>query len=157
MRAPGRLTWAFLILAVGIVAAIFLPAPIVGCLGPLGVTAIQCAQTTGILPRIGPGLVVLGTSALLAAVIGIPDAPAAWPRRVLSAGAGAAIAAAVYLVLRPTSWSDATSTGEVITLELPLDLSALVVACLLGATAGIVLARLAHSRRSTPSRFAAVR
>lgn len=147
MPSPGRAAWALLILAVGVVAAVFLPAPIAGCLGPLGVTAIQCAQATGILPSVGMGLPVLGGSALLAAVVGLPGAWSSWPRVTVWVGAGALLAAAAYLLLRPTTWSGPTSTGEIITLALPLDIGALAVAALLGATSGLALARATRPRR----------
>jgi len=41
VMTPTRSAWAFLILAVGIAALIFLPTSVAGCLGPLGVTGIE--------------------------------------------------------------------------------------------------------------------
>jgi hypothetical protein len=148
MPSPGRAAWAFLILAVGVVAAVFLPSQVAGCLGPLGVTAIQCASATGILPSVGPGLPALGASVLLAALVGFPGSPIAWPRRLLFAGAGAAFATAAYLLLRPTTWTGAISTGEVITLALPVDFGALAVAGLIGSSGGVVLAWATRQRGS---------
>ncbi len=127
-----------MILAMGLLAAVFLPSPVGGCLGPIGVTGIQCAKATGIYPSVGPGMPILGASLLFAAVVGIPESPIGW-RRLLVAGAGAGIGIAVYIWLRPTTWSGPTSTGEVITVALPFDLSALVVAGLVGASAALVL------------------
>ena len=145
MPSPGRAAWALLILVLGLVAAVFLPSPVAACLGPLGVTAIQCASATGILPSVGPGPPVLGASLLLAAIVGMPRSPTQWASRLLFGGVGAALAIAAYVMLRPTTWSGPTSTGAVITLSLPLDLGALAVAGLLGATVGLVAGGAARS------------
>jgi hypothetical protein len=147
MHLTGRTAWAFLVLAAGAAAAVLLPAPIAGCLGPLGVTAIQCAEATGVLPSVSPGLIALSAAALLAALIAIPDPAGSWPRRVAAAGTGAAVGMLGYVLLRPTTWTDLTSTGSTVTLALPFDTGGLAVAGLVGATAGLLVAWVGASDR----------
>jgi len=141
---PTRSAWAFLILGVGVVALVFLPASTAGCLGPLGVTAIECAGRTGIMPTLAAGAPVFAASVLLAAVVGLRGSLPTTGRAIAAIAIGAIVTTAAYLMLRPTSWSGATSTGEVITLALPLDQLAVATTAMLGAAAGLVAAWVTH-------------
>lgn len=145
---PSRSAWAFLILAVGLVAVVFLPATYAACLGPLGVTGVQCAAATKTFPSIGFGIPVLAASVLLAAVVGIRELLIPLASRIAALAIGAALASGAYLGLRPTSWTDAISTGEVITVALPLDVGALATAAVLGGSMGLIVAWLIGRRRA---------
>jgi len=140
---PSRTAWAFLTLAVGLVAVVFIGTPTAGCLGPLGVTPIQCSKATGILPTVGLGLPVLAGAVLVAALVGVPGLLTPLRQRFIAAAIGAAVATAAYLALRPTTWTGPTSTGELISLALPPDVGAVATATMLGGAAGLVGAWLA--------------
>ena len=53
MQRSHRVLVAIVILLAGTGAFIFAGGKVAGCLGPLGVTPIQCAKVTGIIPTIG--------------------------------------------------------------------------------------------------------
>jgi len=85
----------------GAMAVPFLGGQIQMCLGPLGVTEVQCARATGVVPDVGVGLPFLALMLSLASFVLAP-VPAGWRLRVLVAGIlGGAIGAAAYLALRP--------------------------------------------------------
>ena len=109
------------------------------CLGPLGVTAIECARATGIYPSVGIGGQIVAATVLIAALLVMPGILRPPGPPILGGVAGGIAAVAVYLAVRPTTWTDAISTGEIITVTLPLDGDALVTAAVLGVTAGLVL------------------
>jgi hypothetical protein len=146
VMTPRRSAWAFLILGLGVVALVLLPASVAGCLGPLGVTGIECARNTGIMPTVAIGTPVFAACVLLAGVVGLRGSVPVTGRAIAAIAIGAVITTAAYALLRPPTWSGPTSTGEVITLALPLDLAAVATAGFLGAAAGLVAAWL--SRRS---------
>jgi hypothetical protein len=134
---------AFLLLALG--AALMLGPSIGQCLGPLGVTGIQCARATGAFPSVGAGLPTFVACIAIAVLVGYPSLRR-WPT-VIGMGIGFVAAAAAYLVVRPTTWTGPTSTGEVITLALPLDVTALALAALLGGLAGMAVGWIATRPR----------
>jgi hypothetical protein len=122
-----------MLVAAGAVAYLFLGPTMAMCLGPLGVTAVQCAKATGIVPTAGAGLPVL-TAAVAGAVL-LVGGPPAGRRRASFAGAiaGGLIAGGAYVVLRPRTMEGLTSYGTWISIERPLDLAALAAAVILGA------------------------
>jgi hypothetical protein len=140
-----RLLLAGGVVLAGLVAAVTLGGSVARCLGPLGVTGIQCAQASGWYPSVGAGLPALVACLGIAALVAAPELRRPAPLAGLLLGGVAA--SAVYLGLRPTTWTDATSTGQVITLPLPLDLTALAYVGLLGALGGLVLGGAARHRR----------
>jgi hypothetical protein len=140
-----------LALAGAFLAAIVLGPQVPMCLGPIGVTAIQCDAALGRTPTAGPALPVIvsifGAAALL--VVGpFRDRRAA----AVGAALGAMIGGGGYLRLRPTEMHGPISNGAVISIALPVDPPALVAAVLAGAVGGIVVAVvLARAGRRAPS------
>jgi hypothetical protein len=108
MSRSARVLVAAVLLLLGALAVPFLGGRIQACLGPLGVTAVQCAQATGVVSDVGIGLPFLALMISLAIFV-IAPVPARRRLRVLVAGLlGGAIGAAAYLVLRPGSrWPSA--------------------------------------------------
>lgn len=106
---------------VGAMCALFLGGgTIPGCLGPLNVTAVQCAAHSGRLPTEGPliGMIVaaLALGLLVATWSGRPS------RRDAYAGvAGLALGAAAYLVRRPAALQGPDFDGSWLSLPLPLE------------------------------------
>jgi hypothetical protein len=137
MSGQARLAAAAALVVVGAGAVVLLGPPISQCLGPLGVTAIQCARATGWYPSVGLGLPIFVACIVLAGLVANP----ALRRQAAFAGLGlgAVAASAIYLAIRPTIWTGPTSTGEVISLSLPLDGTALAYVALLGAVAGLAI------------------
>lgn len=141
------------VLALGFVATIFLVGGQVGsCLGPLGVTEVQCIRASGVAPTVGMALpIILGLVAVAAfALFPVPHHRAR--AGIVSGVAGAIVGAIAYVVLHPSSMTGATSTGEVITVPLPIDAPALVSVALVGAAGAALLA--GHLRRGLASRSA---
>ena len=147
MHASTRWLAALGIIGLGLLAAVFLGSPISQCLGPLGVTGIECARATGIFPTVGVGLPVLALSALIAVSIAVPGLLRHIGRAGLAAAFGAGIAAIAYLLARPTTWTDSISTGEVIMVSLPFDAAALVTAAILGSVAALLGGRFLEQAR----------
>lgn len=130
------------------------------CLGPLNVTAVQCAKAWGGPPDVGPALPL---SALLIslAVFLIAPAPAGRRLRALVAGIlGGAVGAAAFLALRPLTMEGFDSTGTWISIPRPLDPFALATAVILAALLATIVVRLppggptrqVGSTRSLPQR-----
>lgn len=125
----------------GAAAALFFAGQVGECLGPLGVTAVQCAQATGVVPDVGIGLPVL---ALTIAVATFAVAPVPVGRRlpVLAGGIlGGAIGGAAFLVLRPLTMEGLDSSGTWISIPRPLDTYALATAVVFGALLGMIVLR----------------
>jgi hypothetical protein len=84
-------------------------------------------------------------------IVAVPAFLERWREAFAAAVLGAVASGALYVALRPTSWSGPTSTGEVITLDLPVDPTALLTASLGGVAAGLVVLwaalRARHDRR----------
>lgn len=156
MGRRSRLTLlvaAALILGIGLV---FLGGQSVGCLGPLGVTAVQCiaAFDAAYEPDWSPGpgggtWIVASVAILFVSAAAVP-----WPalsRRslgvVVGVGVlGAALGTAIYAVTRPVSLTGPTSTGAAITVIFPGNVDAQLVDAVLGVgvaglVAGLVLGR----------------
>lgn len=134
------------VVALAFVVAIFVVGGQVGsCLGPLGVTEVQCIRATGITPTVGIALpIILALVALAAlALFPVPRSKSLWA--AIGGIAGAIVAAIGYLAFHPTSITGPTSTGEVITVQLPIDGPALVGAVVAGAAVVALLA--GHLRR----------
>jgi hypothetical protein len=116
------------------------------CLGPLNVTEVQCVKATGIAPGVGIGLPTLAVC-VLAALLLVAPVPAVRHARALTlAFAGAALAGAAYLALRPRTMEGFDSTGAWLVVTRPLDLAALVAVLLAGSAVGLLLERLARTQ-----------
>ena len=143
MPPPPRITAALGLLLVGALALILFGTQVGSCLGPLGVTGIQCAQASGIFPTVGLGLPLFALGVAAAVVLVVP----AVLEKAEHASAGALVGSLagifVYLVARPLTWTGPTSTGEVITVGLPVDTPAAATAAILGGLAGMIVMRFA--------------
>jgi hypothetical protein len=113
---------------VGLAALLFVGPDLAGCLGPLGVTEVQCAAARmaadpGWSPSpIGPAGAPLTAIAGVLLVLGVT--PSAASRRAVvailaSAALGAATGAVGYEAFRPREMNGLTSSGQFITLALP--------------------------------------
>jgi hypothetical protein len=85
MSPSARVGVAALLVLLGVTAFGLLGGQIQACLGPLGVTAVQCFKATGVVPDVGIGLPVL---ALTIAVATIVVAPVPAGRRGRSSSVG---------------------------------------------------------------------
>ncbi len=136
----------------GLVALVFAPGQVGMCLGPLGVTQVQCARATGYVPGIGPGLPILAAVATLTLLVVAPP-----PRIGLAFGAaallGAAAGTAAYAALRPRTMDGPTSSGEWISIPRPFDpaacaTAAILVAAVVALTWGHILEPTLRRRRT---------
>ena len=142
MSRSARVLVAAVLVLLGATAALFFGGRIGGCLGPLGVTAVQCARASGIVPDVGLGLPFLALMISLATFI-IAPVPAGRRLRVLVASIlGGAIGAAAFLALRPLTMEGFDSGGTWISIPRPLDAYALATATILAALLGTIVMRL---------------
>jgi hypothetical protein len=111
------------------------------CLGPIGVTPVQCAKGTGVVPGMGAGLPVLATTISLALLLLVPIPPTRRARTAAGALVGAALGVATYLLFRPRTMEGLDSHGDWISIIRPLDGSALLTAAIIGAMLGFVAGR----------------
>jgi hypothetical protein len=117
------------------------------CLGPLGVTAVQCYAATGRTPTAGPSTPAGALLIVLGLLILLPVAPKSWAAALLAATAAGAVAGAAYLALRPRTMEGPGSTGAWFVVQLPLDPDALAAVVIAGAGAAAILTgRMARSR-----------
>ena len=138
---PGVLLFA------GVAALLFLGGRVPQCLGPLGVTAVQCAKASGVIPNAGPGALIFAGLASLALLV-------AWPvprmrLRAAAIGTAAATALAIvgYLLLQPRTMEGFDSAGTWISIARPLDSYALVAFAIVAGVLGAALgARLGSTR-----------
>ena len=139
MTTRRRLEVAAALVLVGLVVAVFGGTEVGGCLGPLGVTEIECMRASGRRPTTGLGALVLAIAACAAALIALPIGRAHRHGAIVAAAGAAAVAAIGYHLFRPISMTGPTSTGEVITVDVPIDLRALLAVVVIGGTAAAVL------------------
>jgi hypothetical protein len=118
MPSIDRLPAFALLLLLAALAAVFSGGQVAMCLGPLGVTVVECWAATGVPPR-------------LAAAV---------------AAAAALVAGATCLALRPATMSGPTSTGKVISINLPLEPALLATAAVAGAAAALAAAQRVRAR-----------
>jgi hypothetical protein len=147
-RLGARVLIAGLLVLLGGLAPLFFGGQIPMCLGPLGVTGVQCARATGILPNVGVGLPVLALTILVATFVVAP-VPAGRRLPVLAGGIiGGAIGGAAFFARRPLTMEGFDSTGTWISIPRPVDTYALTTAVVVGALLGaIVLRRVSGVRR----------
>jgi len=140
-----RVLVAAALVLIGMTATIFLGGERGACLGPLGVTEVECAQTTGIVPSFGIGLPILAV-ALAGSVFVLAPVSADARVPVIAAGiVGGAIGGLAFLALRPQTMDGLTSSDSWISIARPLDENALATAIVVGAFAGSYLWRLRRS------------
>jgi hypothetical protein len=133
-----RLTLAVLLVASGLAAWVFLGGRVGSCLGPLGVTHVQCVKASGIYPTVGEGLPLLSLALLISANVLIPGLLR--PLRLVGpvAAAGALLGALAYLGTRPLLLEGLDSRGVFLSVPVPIDPPAALAAAVFGATAAIV-------------------
>jgi|GEM_PF-4647470 hypothetical protein len=142
----GVLTVAFL------VAIFFVGIPMGSCLGPLGVTQVECIRATGAAPTFGPALPIIVGLVALAALVLFPVPRQQVSRAAIGGVAGAIVGTIGYLALHPTTMTGPTSTGEIITVQLPIDWSLLVAGLIAGA--GVLALLAGHLRRPDAAKAA---
>jgi hypothetical protein len=146
---------AILIFVAGVGVLIFAGGQVAMCLGPLGVTPIQCAKVTGIVPTT-PIAVPLFALVIACGVLVLAPVPAGRRRMALAAGAIAAGAAAIaFVVLSPRTWTGVDSAGAPVSIDLPFDVGALATVVVIAATIGAL--GWVHLVGPGPARFRAVR
>jgi hypothetical protein len=153
MSLARRALAAILIFIAAVGELIFAGGQVAMCLGPLGVTPIQCAKATGIVP-ITPIAVPLFALALASGVLLLAPIPAGRRRTAVVAGAIAAGAAGIaFVVLSPRTWTGVDSAGAPVSIDLPFDIGALATVVVIAATVGalawahLVAPRLARFER----------
>ena len=131
-----RLVGALVVVLGGLVAPLFAGGRVAGCLGPLGVTEIQCAKALGFVPTVGPWLPLC----LLAIAFGLAllfPVPAGQRREAgVAAGLAAGIVAAAFAMTWERTWTGIDSAGRMLSIDRPLDLGAMAAAAILPGVAG---------------------
>ena len=139
MRTSERWFAGLIVLVVGVVLGLFLGGPQVpGCLGPIGVTAVECMAMTGIAPTVWLGPTIPVLAVFMAAIIVKPVPKRRWLDCAIAAIVGSIIGAAVHLGTRQLIAEGATSSGAYVRVVLPVDGFALLAATLAGATILVV-------------------
>jgi hypothetical protein len=148
MSRPTRFLIAGLVLLFGGTLGVFFGGQVGMCLGPLNVTAVQCARATGVVPDVGLGRPILALTLAIATVI-IAPVPTGHGRSALLGGiVGGAAGAAVFLVLRPLTMEGFDSSSTWISIPRPLDVYALATAVIVGGLLGWMVMRLGATRSS---------
>ncbi|MEX1171957.1 MAG: hypothetical protein WEG56_05020 [Chloroflexota bacterium] len=145
MSRSTRVLIAGVVVLIGGTLGLFFGGQVGMCLGPLNVTAVQCARATGIVPDVGLGRPILALTLAIATLV----APVPVGRRlpVLLGGIiGGMVGAASFLALRPLTMEGFDSTGTWIAVPRPLDVYALATAVIIGAFLGGMFVRLVTTR-----------
>lgn len=131
-----------------VIAALFLGPGVTQCLGPLGRTLVESVRDGCITPTVGVGMPIAIGGVVTAALLVLPVARNGRYGALIGGAFGTIVGALAYLALRETTLTGLTSTGEVITVELPIDVYATVAAALAGGGFGAVVgSRLRLARR----------
>lgn len=137
----NRSTVAIAILVLGVGAALLGgggPAP--RCLGPIGVTVVQCAWATGVLPGVSVGIPIFVVAVAIAALVLWPPSRSRLAIPLIAGIIGAALGSLVYVALWPTTLEGYTSAGQYISIARPPDLNAFVATASAGALFGYLIA-----------------
>ena len=136
MSLVRRVLAAILIFVAGVSELVFAGGQVAMCLGPLGVTPIQCAKATGIVPTT-PIAVPLFALAIASGVLLLAPVRAGHRRTALVAGAIAAgVAGLAFVVLSPRIWTSVDSAEAPVSIDLPFDVGALATVVVVAATVG---------------------
>ena len=151
MAYRSRVIVAVGLVILGALAIAFLfGGPAASCLGPIGVTAVECIRSSGIAPNVGIGLPI-GVAILVGAALLVLPVARNGRRGALVGGALGAVAGTLaYLAFRATTMTGPTSTGDVITVELPIDVYAAVAAALAACGLGAVIGSRLRSVAGAP-------
>jgi hypothetical protein len=134
-RVPAAVVAIF----AGLGAFLFGGGRVAGCLGPLGVTPIQCAKALGFVPTVGPGLPLCLLGVALGLLVLFPIPAGRRLPAVIAGGLSAAVASAAFAAAWDRTWTGVDSTGTILSIDRPLDLGALAAAAILAATAGALV------------------
>jgi hypothetical protein len=157
MSRSARMLIAGVLVLVGVAAALYFGGQVGMCLGPLGVTAVQCARATGVVPVMGLGVPIFAVTVAAATLILAPIRTGRRAPARLGGILGGALGGAAFLALRPLTMEGFDSTGAWISIVRPLDPNAMTTVVVLGALLGAVVAELisrvrqGRSARSAPS------
>jgi hypothetical protein len=156
MSRQTRRILAVVLLAFAAFAVLFAGGPSFGrCLGPIGVTAVQCSRSTGVFPEVGIG-VPLGVLAVAGAALLLAAPPRSrWLWSSMAALAGALAASIGYVIVAPKTMDGPISGGEFISIPRPIDQNALAALAFAGALIAFLIAVRAmgesvESRPPTP-------
>jgi hypothetical protein len=137
MRPSRRRVFAaVLVIGFGLGALVFAGGQVAGCLGPLGVTVIQCAKATGIVPTVGPGLPLCVLAVALCVFILVPIPAGRRRGATIAAGLSAVAVAAAFATAWERTWTGVDSAGRMLAIDRPLDLGAMAAVAILAATVG---------------------
>jgi hypothetical protein len=131
-----RVLAAVLVVSAGLGAGLAAGGQVAGCLGPLGVTPIQCAKATGIVPTVGPALPLFTLAAALGTLILVPVPADRRRGTTMAGGLCAVVAAMVFATAWESTWTGVDSAGTMLSIPRPLDLGALAAVAILAATVG---------------------
>ena len=135
-RLRLRVLAAIAIVVAGIGELIFGGGQVAMCLGPLGVTPIQCAKATGIVPTTPMAVPLFALAIAISAVLVAP-VPSGRRVQALRAGAIAAASGAIaFIVAAPRIWTGVDSAGAPVSIDLPFDTPALLSVVVAAATIG---------------------
>lgn len=141
-RLLRRLAVAVGLLLLGILAFAMLAGPVGRCLGPLGVTPVQCASMGGGFPSDWTGIPFVALSVLAAVLVISPLAREHRTPAVIGAVVAGAALGIGYLLLRAQTMEGFTSSGAWISIPRPVDLHAFLGAVVLGGMGGMLIGRL---------------
>jgi hypothetical protein len=128
-------------------AVLFLGGGVGRCLGPLGVTEVQCISVGGYTPTVGLGMPIGSGAVMLALLLLLPVRRTRLAPASITAIVGAGALCLAYVLFRTTSMTGATSTGEVITVALPFDAFGMVAAGIAGGGLGFIIGGRMNPRR----------
>jgi hypothetical protein len=141
-----RVLAVVLIVVAGMGVLIFGGGQVAMCLGPLNVTAIQCAKVTGIVPATGFGIPLFAV-AVAVGVLLLAPVPSGKRRRALHAAAIAAGATAIVFAVWPRTWTGVDSAGAPVSIERPFDVAGLATVVIIAAS----VAALAWAHLASPN------
>ena len=135
-RTARRVLAAIVIVLAGVGELVFAGGQVHMCLGPLGVTPIQCAKVTGIVPITSVAVPLFALALAFAAVLLAPVRSGRRMEALTAAAVAAGAAAIAFGVLSPRTWTGVDSAGAPVSIDLPFDGAALVTVIVAAATIG---------------------
>jgi hypothetical protein len=135
-RTARRVLAAIVIVLAGVGELVFAGGQVHMCLGPLGVTPIQCAKVTGIVPTTPIAVPLFALALAFAAVLLAPVRSGRRVQALIAGAAAAGVAAFAFAVLSPRIWTGVDSAGASVSIDLPFDGAALVTVLIAAATVG---------------------
>jgi hypothetical protein len=145
---PARVVLGAAIAIMSSLGVLLLGGTVAMCLGPLDVTAVRCAASTGMLPTEGPAPAMLITSIALGVLVAFAE-PRLARSDAVAVACGAASGAALYLLRRPTALEGPDYDGTWLSIPLPMEpvtVAAWAIAGLLVALTTVGMLRAARDR-----------